>query len=996
MALCGIFYVKNDMSHGLDHDPRRLGFTVEENLPLVSTSLHTTIRATTLHTRLTQTFDNPSEANIPSCKYQFPLYDGISIVKFTCTIGSRKLSGVVHEKVAARKIYDDAKNRGQTAGLLEQNDNASDVFKTSLGNIPAGEKVVVEIEYIGELKMEGGNVVKLIIPTKVAPRYGWSGPSSTDPSIAPNGGMKITVDVLMWESMCIDGLTSPSHPIAITIGDLSSGTGKKESNKASATLAQGSAALKQDFVLLVNVKDLGTPKAMLETHGTISNHRALSVSLVPKFTLPAHCPEIVFVVDRSGSMEDNMVMVISAMKVFLISLPLGTYFNICSFGTRFEFLWPKSKQYTPDSLEEALQEIETFEADFGGTQTLNALTATIQNRLGNFPLEIMLLTDGDIWQQAKCFEYLNGEVKNSQGAIRVFPLGIGDGVSHALINGIARAGNGFPQTVQHGENMERSVVRMLRGALYPHITDYTMEIKYESEDDDFEIIERVTDGIKLLLSDVGEKVEEQTQQKLPTISLFDPTVEDLGDTIMEDANPPQLPDIPTPKLLQAPFNIPSLFPGVNTVVYLLMSPETIQRNPVTVVLRGKSAHGPVELSIPIEILPVPANTIHQLAARKATQDLEEGRGWIHNAKENNGGYLKDRFPSQFADIVKREAVRLGQQFQIANLWCSFVAVAENDGEGTENEEFQESDFVDIENGDSRYQFCRHIGNQQQPRRFQSKATAMTRPADDFKSQIHLRHQAIPPPILMPRNRLSSSSTSSFTVAPGNSRPLYRRSSPQQSDEVSMSTNYSAKQATSMAKPRDVPRDVPPGLGLQEGLISSPNFMMDNPMRDNFMPIPDNQAIYESVTSNSRSAAKRRRVSQASATPIALFNSSPGFAIKKDWATASSVEMVLKIIELQQFDGTWVSLPYLEPVLRFKIPQDVFNVEKDTTAKKLWITLIVLSFLEHTMAREAEISELVVAKAKTWLKSTEAISVKGIEEMKKAAMEVVRKANITIG
>jgi hypothetical protein len=57
-----------------------------------------------------------------------------------------------------------------------------------------------------------------------------------------------------------------------------------------------------------------------------------------------------------------------------------------------------------------------------------------------------------------------------------------------------------------------------------------------------------------------------------------------------------------------------------------MSPETIQRNPTSVVLRATSAHGPLELEIPIEALAKPAKTIHQLAAKKAVQDLEEGRG----------------------------------------------------------------------------------------------------------------------------------------------------------------------------------------------------------------------------------------------------------------------------------------------------------------------------------------------------------------------------------
>lgn len=111
-----------------------------------------------------------------------------------------------------------------------------------------------------------------------------------------------------------------------------------------------------------------------------------------------------------------------------------------------------------------------------------------------------------------------------------------------------------------------------------------------------------------------------------------------------------------------------------------MSPETIQRNPTAVILRATSAHGPLELHIPIEVLNSPAETIHQLAAKKAVQDLEEGRGWIYNARNQHGVLVKDVYPSRFDDLVQREAVRLGEKFQIVGKWCSFVAISANDDE----------------------------------------------------------------------------------------------------------------------------------------------------------------------------------------------------------------------------------------------------------------------------------------------------------------------------
>lgn len=71
----------------------------------------------------------------------------------------------------------------------------------------------------------------------------------------------------------------------------------------------------------------------------------------------------------------------------------------------------------------------------------------------------MLLTDGDIWSQQSMFDYLAEQTKN--GDVRVFPIGIGGGVSSALIEGVARSGGGFAQMVANNEKLDSKIVRMV-------------------------------------------------------------------------------------------------------------------------------------------------------------------------------------------------------------------------------------------------------------------------------------------------------------------------------------------------------------------------------------------------------------------------------------------------------------------------------------------------------------------------------------------------------
>jgi hypothetical protein len=477
-------------------------------LPQVNLKAHTTILATTSRTLLTQTFSNPSSTKgIKELRYTFPLYDGVSVVGFKCRVGDRVITGEVKEKEKAREVYKAAVAAGETAGLLEQLPEASDVFTTTIGNVPPGAIIAVDIVYLGELKHDAEvDGIRFTIPTTVAPRYG-SYPGEmvkSDRTPVIGNGFEVTVDAILGEGSFIREMRSPSHPIAVSVGTTSAlPDADPQMNKASATLTLDTAQLDRDFILQVVAKEVAIPKAILETHPTLPGHRALMATLVPKFALPPERPEIVFVCDRSGSMAGSNIKALrNALKVFLKSLPIGVKFNICSFGSRHSFLWKKSQSYSQSTLEDAMKHVESFEANFGGTEMYGPIQETMKNRYKDMNLEVFLVTDGEIWDQQNLFTLLNEEISEKQAPIRVFTLGIGNAVSTSLVEGVARAGNGFSQTVGNNEKMDGKVVRMLKGALSPHITDYTLEVKYGNDNggDGFEIIEKVTDSLKINLN----------------------------------------------------------------------------------------------------------------------------------------------------------------------------------------------------------------------------------------------------------------------------------------------------------------------------------------------------------------------------------------------------------------------------------------------------------------------------------------------------------------
>ncbi|CAI7587325.1 unnamed protein product [Penicillium viridicatum] len=671
-------------------------------LPQVSLTAHATILSSAARTTLTQTFVNPSDRVIGEISYQFPLYDGVSVVGFKCKVGSRLLHSKIKTKSQANADYQNAVAQHQTAAVMDHT-SMNDVFVIRLGNVPARGKINVDITFVGELKQDSQtDGIRYTLPSIIAPRYGTGtsyGSTQLSSFALPASlqGMSITIDVQMEKGSVIRELESPSHRVKVSLGRVSSTPATSstfEPWKASASVIpqqnNTSVVLEPDFVILIKADVLDSPCALLETHPTIPNQRALMATLVPTFSLRAANPEVVFVIDRSGSMEPKMPTLRSALQVFLKSLPVGICFNLCSFGYFYSFMWPTSKVYDASSLQQALAFVDTIEADMGGTEMQGAVMATVRNRLNFKDLDVLLLTDGEIYDHNRLFHFVRK--KAADNTARFFSLGIGEAASHSLIEGIARAGNGFFQSVTEYEELDRKVFRMLKGALTPHIHDFELEVEYDTETErEFDFV-----GDTENFTDIEEEGKEKegdgdvcvkgtTGSLSQRILLYDESFQESDMNVDAEKRATGLPTITPPGTIQAPYNIPPLYPFIRTNVFLLMDPHSPEKIPKSLKFTATSNDGPLELRIPICDIGT-GETIHQLASRKAVIELEEGHGWLSHARDEKGNKFKQFHADTKQKLAERECQNLGIKFQVTGKYCSFVALEERSSSSSEQQE----------------------------------------------------------------------------------------------------------------------------------------------------------------------------------------------------------------------------------------------------------------------------------------------------------------------
>lgn len=593
-------------------------------VPLTGVSVQARIIDLVAEVTIQQRYVNKENQPIEAV-YLFPLDEGAGICKFTAEVDGRVIEGVVKETKEAREDYDKAIQSGHSAFLVEE--KLPDVFKAKVGNLAAGSGAKISLTYVTELKVEGKEI-RFYLPTTIAPRYvPSSDKSSTAADLASiqyteQSNYQVDFNASVRMASAIKEIRCPTHKIAVNLDAATPLNGTFH-------LDNVVTSMDRDLVFYIQVAEPNQPRLIHEKspNGTT----AVMLSLVPTFKLAEQKTELIFLVDRSGSMDGPGIgQAKQALKLFLHSLPLDCYVNIAGFGNTYEELFPASRKYDEVVLNTAKAYAGKIDADLGGTEILRPLEIIFKKPLiEGYLRQVFVLTDGEVSNADEVLSL----VRRHNGQARVFALGLGSSASHHLVEGMARAGNGTALFASLEERLEKKVMQQLQDALQPSLTD--IKIKWEGHGE----TEQQSDAV--------------TSRPVQT----EKTLMGYGKPLNADPATEACVETPEKKFRQAPCNsmIPAVFDGRHLIVYALLAEDAHLPKWAEVV--AVSPDGPLTLKINL----VDSNLeqgqiIHSLAARKLIQALQDRE---ENNEDTN---------------AKKEIVQLGCRYGLASRYTSYVAV----------------------------------------------------------------------------------------------------------------------------------------------------------------------------------------------------------------------------------------------------------------------------------------------------------------------------------
>ena len=460
-TLSPYFFVKSD-------DPEI------DALPLKATSAKVDVAGVIADVKVEQVYKNEGQKALEAI-YIFPGSTRAAVYGMKMTIGERTIVAKIEKREEARQQYEEAKQAGKSASLLEQ--QRPNVFQMNVANIMPGDEIVVEMSYT-ELLVPTDGQYEFIYPTVVGPRY-----SNQPAEGAPDTenwvenpylhegevpAYDFDIQVNLSTGLPIQQAFCSSHKVDINYESKSFASVKLDGSEK-----QGG---NRDFILKYQLAGGKVESGLLLYEGEDENFFLL-MAQPPKRVKAEQIPprEYIFIVDVSGSMRGFPLEISKKLLKDLIGkLQSHEKFNVLLFASSSAMLSEKgSLTATQENIHKALRFLDRQQGG-GGTEILPALQRTLAlPREEGISRTIVIATDGYVHVETQTFDL----IRNKLGDANMFAFGIGTGVNRFLIEGMARMGMGEPFILTDPKQAPAEAEKFRQYIQNPVLTDVKLEIE---------------------------------------------------------------------------------------------------------------------------------------------------------------------------------------------------------------------------------------------------------------------------------------------------------------------------------------------------------------------------------------------------------------------------------------------------------------------------------------------------------------------------------------
>ncbi|XP_073732381.1 inter-alpha-trypsin inhibitor heavy chain H3 isoform X17 [Misgurnus anguillicaudatus] len=416
----------------------------------VTSRYATTIITSRVANRLNESQEIFFEVKIPKNAF---------ISKFRMTIDGKSYDGVVKEKADAQQQYSRAVSRGQSAGLIKSVGRTLEEFKTSV-NVAALSKVTFELTYEELLKRRLGKYELLI-------------------NAQPMQAVKdFKINVHIHEKPGISFLELKGD---LSTNDLANAIKTTRADKDAwvtffPTRVQQKSCkncdkngLKGDLLITYDVERQNPNGEMTVSNGYFVHNFAPS-------GLPRISKNVVFIIDRSGSMRGNkIVQTRLALLRILSDLAEDDHFGLITFDSKIK-LWKRELlKATEANLEDAKSFVKNI-VDRGATD-INAAVLEGVKMINRHPQEgtasiLILLTDGDPTTGETNTERIMSNVRKAiESKFPLYCLGFGYDVNFDFLTKMSLENNGVARRIYEDSDADLQLQGFYDEVAVPLLTD---------------------------------------------------------------------------------------------------------------------------------------------------------------------------------------------------------------------------------------------------------------------------------------------------------------------------------------------------------------------------------------------------------------------------------------------------------------------------------------------------------------------------------------------